>query len=288
MKRNIKQNLLFGISMLVALAVGFIGATVALSAFEKRFLTEKETLSVESTVTEEPKSPIITAAKPVITHTYSFDTPMVTTELVIPSPSETLPTVVLPSAEVSPDVIIVDQTDAPKKETVLLDVPSYNQTDLGYPLGCEMVALAMMMNYTTEVSVDTLVSEMPRADDPNEGFRGDPASTNYGWTIFPKALSGIMEKYLGSTQDMSGCEMADLKDKLATNTPIVVWVNGLGWSVHAVCLTGFDENGFYYNDPSSGEKDVFISYDSFYAIWNEPIYDRLLDTSFSPRIALSY
>ena len=60
-----------------------------------------------------------------------------------------------------------------------------------------MVSLAMLKNYTAEVNVDDLVSVMPRADNPYEGFRGDPASTSYGWIIFPSALTGLMENIWG-------------------------------------------------------------------------------------------
>ena len=174
------------------------------------------------------------------------------------------------------------------RRAVLLDVPSYDQRALGYPLGCEMVSLAMMMNYATEVSVHDLVEEMPRADHPDEGFRGDPASSSRGWTIFPPALSGLMVKYLGNSYDMSSLEMYDLKFQLNTNTPILVWVSGLGWAVHALCLTGYDDSGFFYNDPWTGEKDAFIIYGDFYEIWNKPIYDSVLDLTYSPRKALSY
>jgi hypothetical protein len=130
---------------------------------------------------------------------------------------------------------------------------------------------------------------MPKADNPYDGFRGEPGSpTVGGWTIFPTALSEMMVKYLGSCHDMSGYRKADLKEKLNSNKPILAWVVGLGWSVHAICLTGYNADGFYYNDPWTGEKDVFIEYDEFYEIWNKPLYDRTLDQTYEPRIAMSY
>ena len=174
------------------------------------------------------------------------------------------------------------------RQTVRLDVPSYDQRALGYPLGCEVVAIAMMMNFEHEVSVHDLAQELPRADHPDEGFRGDPASSTRGWTIFPPALSGLMEKYLGGSLDMSGLDMVDLLVKLNENKPVMVWVNGLGWPVHALCLTGYDRGGFFYNDPWTGAKDTHIAFDDFYEIWNNPVYDRVLDLTYTPRKALSY
>ena len=87
---------------------------------------------------------------------------------------------------------------------------------------------------------------------------------------------------------MSGCEISDLREQLNTNTQILVWVNGLGWSVHALCLTECDKHGFYYYDPRTGEKDTLITAESFYAIWDKPIYDSLFNTFYSTRKALSY
>lgn len=173
------------------------------------------------------------------------------------------------------------------RTSVLLDIPSYNQRSLGYPTGCEIVSTAMMINYTTEANVKTLASEMPRAQNPSDGFRGNPTSDG-GFTIYPQALLSLTEKYLGSAQDMSGCEIEDLKRKLNENIPVVAWVNGLGFNVHAICLTGYDEKGLYYNDPWSGKKDLFITYDSFYKIWNDPIYDSIYGPSYPTRKALSY
>ncbi|MCL2046884.1 MAG: C39 family peptidase [Oscillospiraceae bacterium] len=171
---------------------------------------------------------------------------------------------------------------------VLLDVPSYDQRDLGYPLGCELVSLAMLMNFKTEVDIKDLYDDLPRADHPEEGFRGDPASSSRGWTIFPSALKDMMEKYIDGFYDMSGLEMADLMEQLDDNKPIMVWIKGMGWAVHALCLTGYDEQGFYYNDPWTGEKNAYLSFDNFYEIWNEPIYDSVLELTYEPRKAMSY
>ena len=172
------------------------------------------------------------------------------------------------------------------RQTVRLDVPSFDQMELGYTYGCEMVSLAMLMGLPDEESVHALVAARPINDDPYIGMRGNLATS--GWTVFPPALRDLMETHLGSFHDMSGCEIADLKEKLNTGTPIMVWVVGLGWPVHALCLTGYDNDGFFYNDPGTGEKDVPIGYEEFYSIWNKSIHDNLLNVSYAPRKAMSY
>lgn len=173
-----------------------------------------------------------------------------------------------------------------KSPHVLLDVPSYNQITLGYPTGCEIISLCMMINYVTYANPDTLVAQIPRAYDPNLGFRGNPASEE-GFTVFPSALLEVTNEYLSSAYDMTGCEIEDLKDKLCSGAPVVVWYSGFGFNVHAICLTGYDEKGFYYNDPWTGKKDKFISYSSFFNIWNTPIYDGNKNIEYPARKALS-
>jgi uncharacterized protein YvpB len=170
---------------------------------------------------------------------------------------------------------------------VLLNVPAYSQRALGYYTGCEIVSLGMMINYKTQVSVKTLVSKMPRSNDPAKGFRGEPTSSG-GFTILPSALTALTTEDLGQAKNMTGCSMDDLKRQLQSGCPIVVWVNGLGFNVHAVCLTGYNGNGFYYNDPWRGSKDALITYKKFYSIWNKPIYDGQRNVTFPIRLALSY
>ena len=170
---------------------------------------------------------------------------------------------------------------------VLLDVPAFNQRLLGYPTGCEIVSLGMMINYCIDIDIETMVSQMPLSDNPEEGFVGNPKSTA-GFTIFPPALTSLLEPHLGSSYDMSGCSVKELKNQLNLGIPIVVWINGLGFNVHAVCLTGYDENGFYYNDPWTGVKNAFITYDDFYSIWDKPIFNKTSNTYYPSRKALSY
>ena len=171
-----------------------------------------------------------------------------------------------------------------------LDVPAYNQRTLGYPTGCEIISAAMMIGCNrpfTEDDIHKLVLEMPRSNDPRAGFRGDP-STAKGFTVFPEALLETIESYLDSAEDMTGCTVDDLKYRLDARKPVVVWVVGMGFNVHAVCLTGYDENGLYYNNPWTGEKDAYIPYDDFYVLWNEPIYDGWTGEAYPARKALSY
>ena len=172
---------------------------------------------------------------------------------------------------------------------VLLDVAPLNQRALGLPTGCEAVALAMMINFQLgeEIDIHDLVAEIPRSRDPHFGFRGDPYTPN-GFTVYPFALMEVTEKYLGSAINMTGSTIEDLRIQLNANRPVVVWIVGMGFNVHALTLTGYNEIGFFYNDPWRGSKDTFITYETFYTMWTGPVMDRILGVPAPVRMALSF
>ena len=173
-------------------------------------------------------------------------------------------------------------------EEILLEVPSFDQQALGLPTGCEIVAVAMLINKYTEVDVLHLVNEMPRSYDPLLGFRGDPFTRN-GFTILPPALMEITERYLGSAIDKTGATIEDIQAHLALERPVVVWVRGMfGFNVHAITLTGFNQSGFFYNDPWLGGKNEFITYQNFLAMWEDPIRDFRLNRVYPVRMALGH
>lgn len=155
-------------------------------------------------------------------------------------------------------------------ESVLLDVPLVEQLP-ELPTGCGIAALTMVFNYNgVNVTKTEMADEMPKHEsDPSKGFVGDPyGGGTDGYTIYPVALIPMTEKYLGSAVDLTECGVETLQYYLSEGKPIVVWTDMHGFVVHAVTLTGYDENGFYYNDPWTGEKDVFISYSDFEETWS--------------------
>lgn len=175
-----------------------------------------------------------------------------------------------------------------KPDEILLTVPGFNQQALGLPTGCEIVALAMIINKYVEVDVLTLVHEKPRNYDPLLGFRGDPFSPG-GFTILPPALLEITERYIGSAIDMTGASIEELQMQLARGRPVVVWLRGMfGFYVHAITLTGFNQEGIFYNDPWLGGVNEFMTYARFLAMWEDPIIDRRLHRVYPIRMALSY
>lgn len=136
-----------------------------------------------------------------------------------------------------------------------LNVPVVSQLP-ELPTGCEITAVDMMLQYAgAKVTKLQLASEMPRSDDPNEGFVGEPYSEyGYGLYIYPRGLLSTVQHYLGSAVDLTGIGLTELKAQIRKERPVVVWVANIdGFASHALTVTGFDENNIYFNDPWLGK-----------------------------------
>lgn len=149
----------------------------------------------------------------------------------------------------------------------ILDVPIISQ-NLELPTGCEITSITMMLKYAgANVDKVQLAHEMPyHSWNPNLGYVGSPFLTS-GWTIYPPALCNLVKKYTGSAIDLTGCSIEDLENQIWKNRPAVVWVKMHSFSVHAIVLTGYDTNNFYYNDPWTGEKNKALNKNVFLSTW---------------------
>lgn len=156
--------------------------------------------------------------------------------------------------------------DVKAQTSVLLDVPLIAQCP-ELPTGCEITSVTMMLQYKgCEVNKIDLANEMPKSSDPNKGYSGNPFQTS-GWTIYPPALIELITKYAGDANDLTG-SIDMVYAALNINKPVVAWVKMHGFSVHAITLTGYDSDYFYYNDPWTAEEDVQISKPDFLKLWN--------------------
>ncbi|MGX7420201.1 C39 family peptidase [Carnobacterium gallinarum] len=151
----------------------------------------------------------------------------------------------------------------------ILDVPIISQLPM-LPTGCEATAVTMLLNYKgVQITKEAVANEMPYHDsDPNLGYVGDPYTTE-GFTIYPPAFRNLVTKYAGSYTNLTGTNLKDLEHNLKKEKPVVVWVVMHGFTVHAITLTGYDANGFYFNDPWTGAKNSYIDKQSFSLTWNQ-------------------
>ncbi|MEH6906010.1 C39 family peptidase, partial [Neobacillus drentensis] len=151
---------------------------------------------------------------------------------------------------------------------IKLNVPLISQRP-ELPTGCEITAVTMMLQYKgVRVDKVTLANKMPKhSHNPNLGYVGNPY-TKRGWTIYPSALMGLVKSYAGSAKNLTGTSNRNIEKQLVNNKSIVVWVSRMhGFSVHALVLTGFDQNYYYYNDCWTGEKNAKISKKEFNRLW---------------------
>lgn len=164
-------------------------------------------------------------------------------------------------------------TPAPKPSTtkiIQMNVPLIVQRPQ-LPTGCEITNVAMMLRYAGKnVDKVKLAKEMKRhKSNPNYGFVGNPFSKS-GWTIYPPALVNQVKKYTGSAKNMTGTNLTGIKNQLNKKRPVVAWVSNFhGFSVHAITITGYDKNNFYYNDSWSGQKNARISQSYFNTCWSK-------------------
>ncbi|ENY5687141.1 C39 family peptidase [Listeria monocytogenes] len=162
---------------------------------------------------------------------------------------------------------------APKPSTpkiVQMNVPLIVQRPQ-LPTGCEITNIAMMLRYAGKnVDKVKLAKEMKRhKSNPNYGFVGNPFSKS-GWTIYPLALVNQVKKYTGTAKNMTGTNLGGIKNQLNKKRPVVAWVSNFhGFSVHAITITGYDKNNFYYNDSWSGQKNARISQSYFNTCWSK-------------------
>ena len=137
------------------------------------------------------------------------------------------------------------------------------------PTGCEITAVTMMLRYAgKDVNKIQLAREMPRSNDGNKGFVGDPFSVT-GWWIFPTGVAPVVNHHLGHSEVMTGASLAAIKTKLILGHLVVAWMaNVNGFVNHAIALTGYQNDRLYFNNPWTARKES-MSVAEFYQHWNQ-------------------
>lgn len=168
---------------------------------------------------------------------------------------------------------------------VKIDVPYIDQSGR-YPTGCESVSTVMLLRYLgCNISVDEFIekyldcrefeqrSGQLYGPDPKKHFCGSPYDeTAFG--CYAPVIVGSLRKILGDSYevvDETGASVEDLCERYISNgMPVVFWacinmrepIMGPEWKLldteevftwisneHCMLLVGFDEEGYYFNDP---------------------------------------
>ncbi|WP_282155137.1 C39 family peptidase [Cytobacillus gottheilii] len=190
---------------------------------------------------------------------------------------------------------------AQSKEKISLNVPLIKQNpELKY--GCEVTSLAMMLQYagvkTNKMELYKNVSKDPDQlvknrnnithwGDPGKGFVGDMTGRTAGYAVFDGPIENLVNQYLpGHAVNLTKQPFQKVLDHVGKGYPAVVWTTGdyklpdrwESWKhhkqtiktpldLHAVVLTGFDQQHVYLNDPLSGKKGVKVNKKQFEASW---------------------
>lgn len=168
------------------------------------------------------------------------------------------------------------------------------------PTGCESAGAAMLLNYCGfSITAEEFASAyLPLGDAPHENdsgdlvgcdpwraFPGDPFS-EHGWGCYSTVIERAMNEYLTNTdyraERLSGVSLRRLRKYIDSGIPVLIWATidmqtpteDTVWTVpetgreitwiypmHALVLTGYDKNGYYFNDPLAGQ-DVYYDKDN--------------------------
>lgn len=166
-----------------------------------------------------------------------------------------------------------------------IEVPYLDQSG-AYPTGCESVSAVMLLQYLGyDISVDAFIEQYLEKEyfeeregvwygpDPRTHFCGSPYDEDSFGCYAPVICKGL-EKILGDAYEVSdrtGTEIDILiREYIDREMPVVFWacinmrepITGPQWKLketgetftwisneHCMLLVGYDEEGYYFNDP---------------------------------------
>ena len=173
------------------------------------------------------------------------------------------------------------------KQSVSLYVEEYNQHP-DYPTGCESAALYMLLRYyDVDVSMEDIVDNLAKGPrpytvngvvygaNPEREFVGDPRN-NDSFGVFNKPIRDVADIFKPGARTMENASFYDIERILSHGNPVIAWYTtnlekGITFRIewldyktgdlvrwpsaeHAVVITGYDKENFYYNDPSTGNS----------------------------------
>lgn len=226
------------------------------------FLTSTSTATLRvipltggGTVTRTPFQPLPT------------DTPTPTlTPTATPEPTET-PT---PEPTETPVPTEPPVTEIPSFSVIVHGVQSYPQQHM---LSCESrSAVDFAAFFGVEISEDDFLSNLPRSDNPDVGFVGNPDDpipqlppNSYG--VHAEPVAELLDEYGVSSNGVKGVSLDLIQEELDHGHPVIAWVVGsvgygtsreytasdgsettVAYLEHTVLVVGYDEYGFTFKD----------------------------------------
>ncbi|MBM7572745.1 C39 family peptidase [Aquibacillus albus] len=187
----------------------------------------------------------------------------------------------------------------------LIDIPVIAQMP-ELPRGCEVTSLAMLLLHAG-ISVDKMtLADQVRKDptkyqridgqvhfgNPNDGFVGNMYTFDKpGLGVYHRPIADLAREYLGDqVVDLTGQGFESVYEQLDNGKPVWVintsefrFLNDSYWTtwqtptgpvkitykMHAVVVTGYDEDYIYFNDPLTVQKNRKVAKASFIAGWEQ-------------------
>lgn len=170
---------------------------------------------------------------------------------------------------------------------MLLDVPYLSQGD-EYPTGCEMVSATMLLQYYHyNISIEEYLDYLDVADfywkndilygpDPRKQYAGDPTNP-YSCGCYAPVIADSMNRILRKDQRavvLGNMSLEDLLNFIDLGDPVLIWASmemiptriGDQWTVpdtgetitwmtpeHCLVLVGYNEEYYFFNDPSENK-----------------------------------
>jgi uncharacterized protein YvpB len=171
------------------------------------------------------------------------------------------------------------QSESRLPQQVRLDVARQRQS---HNLSCESSAASMVANYHgVGLGEAEILAALPLNDNPHLGFRGNvdgPTGGLEDYGVYASPILDILNRHGLRARAVAG-GMAGIKSALARGNPVLAWVtyncqqsvpetrviNGesvilVPWQ-HVVVVTGYNDEGFWANDPWDGREDFYATND---------------------------
>lgn len=161
-----------------------------------------------------------------------------------------------------------------------LDVPRFKQA---HNLTCEASAASMVANfYRIPLSEEEIIEALPRDENPDLGFRGRLDGIPGGLTDYGVYAEPIREVLAANGLEATYVEdgLDGIRRALEREHPVIAWVTyrlrveqpveitlSTGQKVklvnyaHTVVVTGYNQEGFWVNDPFNGREYFYKSAD---------------------------
>lgn len=163
---------------------------------------------------------------------------------------------------------------------VKLDAPRYKQA---HSLTCEASAASMVANFHgVSLSEEEIIKALPRDENPDLGFRGRLDGAPGGLADYGVYANPIRKILIANGLEATYVEdgLEGIKRALDRKHPVIAWVTYRLWVQepveitlstgqkvkmvnyeHTVVITGYNQEGFWVNDPYDGQEYFYRSTD---------------------------